>query len=103
LFGFQDLLHHPLYDLMQKVRIVEQNHIHAAKQGMVLVTSDTRERYEAGLPPVREMVPINKLTPQDIEKSLLEELYFYTSDTMGPYVMRDSERAQRAIEARLLR
>lgn len=80
----------------------EVAHIHAAKQGMALVTSDTRERYEAGLPPVRERVPINKLTPQDVEKDLIEELYFYTSDTMGPYVMRDSERAQRAIEARLL-
>jgi hypothetical protein len=79
----------------------EVAHIHAAKQGMVLVTSDTRERYEAGLPPVQERVPINKLTPQEIDESLIEELYFYASDTMGPYVMRDSGRAQRAIETRL--
>ncbi len=80
----------------------EVAHIHAAKQGMVLVTSDIRERNEAGLPPAQERVPINKLTPQDIDESLIEELHFYASDTMGSYVMRDSERAQRAIEARLL-
>jgi hypothetical protein len=48
------------------------------------------------------MAPVNRPTPQDIDESLIEELDFYTTDTMGPYMMRDSERAQRAIEARLL-
>jgi hypothetical protein len=80
----------------------EVAHIYAAKRGRVLVTSDTREWYEAGLPPVQEMVPTNKLTPEDMDERLIEELDFYVTDTMGPYVMRDSERAQRAIEARLL-
>lgn len=81
---------------------LEVAHIYAAKQGKVLVTNDTPEGYKAGLSPVQEMVPINKLTPQDIDKSLIDELDFYVTDTMGPYVLRDTERAQRAIEARLL-
>jgi hypothetical protein len=79
----------------------EVRHIYAAKQEMVLITSDSRERYEAGLPPVRDIVPINKLTPQQIDQRLLEELDFYVTDMMDPYMMRDSERARRAVEERL--
>jgi hypothetical protein len=91
--------HLPEQDLA--VLHTEVTHIYAAKQRMVLIMSDSRDRYEAGLPPVQEMVPINNLTPQQIDARLIEELDFYLTGTMGPYVMRDSERARRAVEERL--
>ena len=95
--GFSDHLpEHRLAELRAEV-----THIRAAKQGMVLVTTDSRERYEEGLPPIWRTVPVDELAPGDVDETLLDDLGFYADDTMGPYVMHDSEKARRAVEARL--
>lgn len=95
--GFSDhLSEHGLAELRLEVA-----HIRAAKQGKVLVITDSRERYQEGLPLVCRVVPMDELEPKDVHEQLLDGLDFYTNDTMGPYVMRDSERVRRAVGERL--
>ncbi len=90
------MLEHSLAELQAEVA-----HIRAAKLGMVLVITDSRERYEEGLPPIWSMITVEELEPKDVSQQLLANLEFYANDTMGPYVMHDSERARRAVDARL--
>src|SRR5918998_5800706 len=52
-----------------------QSGIRQTRDG-ALVSSNARERYEVDLPPVQEMAPVNRPTPQDIDESLIEELDF---------------------------
>ena len=80
---------------------VEVLHIRAAKQGMVVVTTDSRERYEKRLAPIRREVPVNELQPEDVDERLLHDLDCYGEGPMQPYVMYDSERTRRAVDARL--
>ena len=80
---------------------VEVMHIRAAKQSMVVVTTDSWEQYEEGLAPIRRAVPINELQPEDVDKRLLDDLDFFAEGTGEPYVMHDSEEARRAIDTRL--
>ena len=47
---------------------------------------------------MRRRVPLGELTPEDVDDDLLEELEFYAADTMGPYVVRDSEAAREAVD-----
>ena len=47
-------------------------------------------------------MPLSNLTAEDLVHVRLEEMEFYTSDTMGPFVIvEDSERARTALEERL--
>ncbi len=46
-------------------------------------------------------VPLDDLAPEDVDEHLLETLEFHISDSMGPYVIEDSERARRALSERL--
>ncbi len=75
-------------------------YIYAAKRGEVPVVSDSRERYEAGLAPEIHRVPLSELAPEDAD-DVLDAVEFYANDTMGPYVIEDSERARAALEERL--
>jgi len=59
-------------------------------------------RPDAGIPPDVRSVPLSNLTAEDLVHVRLEEMEFYTSDTMGPFVIvEDSERARTALEERL--
>ena len=75
-------------------------HIYAAKHGEVPVITDSRERYEAGLPPEIRRIPLRELAPEDTN-DVLERVEFYADETMGPYVIEDSQRARAALEQRL--
>jgi len=48
-------------------------------------------------------VPVDALTPADVDEHTLEELEFYVSDPepMGPYVIEETERAEEALNRRL--
>jgi hypothetical protein len=78
-------------------------YIYAAKQGMVLTIEDSKQRYEAGLPPIDSLVPIRDLTSEHLRNIRLDEMEFYVEDpeAMGPYVIEDSEQARRALAQRL--
>jgi hypothetical protein len=56
----------------------------------------------AGLPPVVRRVPVDELTSDDLRLVRLDELEWLASgDTMGPFVIEESERARAAVEERL--
>jgi hypothetical protein len=75
---------------------------YAAKRGEVPLIRDSRERYEASLPPEIWRVPVDALTSDDLRFVRMEEIEFYASgETMGPYVIPDSEQARTAVEDRL--
>ena len=77
-------------------------YIYAAKRGEVPVKRDSRERYEAGLPPEIRRVRVDELPAAQLPFVDIQELGFYASgDTFGPYVIEESERARAAIEERL--
>ncbi len=78
-------------------------YIYAAKQGMVPTIEDSKERYEAGLPPIIRRVPIEDLTSEHLRNIQLEEMEFYVQEpeAMGPYVIEDSEQSRRALAQRL--
>ena len=46
-------------------------------------------------------VPLDELSPEAVDDELLETLEFYTSESMGPYVIEDSEKARHALDKRL--
>ncbi len=46
-------------------------------------------------------VPLEDLTPEDVDEDLLETLQFHVTDSMGPYVIEDSDRARLALRKRL--
>jgi hypothetical protein len=78
-------------------------HIYAAKRGEVLVITDSRELYEADLPPKIRRVSLNELAPEDAG-DVLEGVEFYATEgsaPMGPYIIEDSEKARAALEKRL--
>jgi hypothetical protein len=79
----------------------EVAHIHAAKQGAVLTIRDSKELMDAGIPPDVRSVPLSNLTAEDLPHVRPEEMEFYASDTMGPFVIEDSERARIALKERL--
>lgn len=78
-------------------------YISAAKQGKVPIIKDSKERYEAGLPPDIRLAVTDHLTPEDLENVRLDEMQFYIEEpeAMGPYVIEDSEEARRALDERL--
>jgi|SRR5215217_2140649 len=75
----------------------EVSHIRAAKQGAVLTIRDSPERMAPDVWPV----PVERLTDDDLSHVRLDEMRFYAEDTMGPYVVEDSERTRAALEQRL--
>jgi len=94
------------YELHESVEAELDRHVlyvFAAKQGKVPVIADSRERYEAGIAPDISLASIDDLTPRDLGNIRLEEMELYVEDfePMGPYVLEDSERAQRALDERL--
>jgi hypothetical protein len=75
-------------------------YMYAAKRGEVPIVTDSWERYEAELAPEIRRVPLGELAPEDAP-DVLENVEFYATDTTGPYVIEDSERARAALEKRL--
>ena len=75
-------------------------YIQAAKKGMVPVVRGSVERYQAGHAPDIVLVALDELAPEDAG-DVLEALKFCAHDTMGPYIMKDSEAAREAVERRL--
>jgi hypothetical protein len=78
-------------------------YISAAKESKVPIIEDSRERYEAGIPPDIRLVSMDNLSPEDLENIRFDEIEFYIEDPegMGPYVIEDSEEAQQALAERL--
>ena len=74
-------------------------YIQAAKKGMVPVIRSF-ERYQAGHAPDIALVALDDLAPEDAAV-VLEALKVYAHDTMGPYIMKNSEAAREAVERRL--
>jgi len=101
-------------------------HVFAAKQGMVLVQTLLKEREDIsqrhrepldGLAVARHfdpdsdapgytllvrLVPLDGLTPDDVNEELIDALEFYSDGASGiPYVIEDTDQARRALEERL--
>jgi len=76
---------------------------YAAKRGEVVLKHDSRELYEADIPPERWRVRVEDLTADDLPFLDMEELDFYTREVepMGPFVIPDTPRARAAVEERL--
>jgi hypothetical protein len=79
----------------------EVSHIRAAKQGAVLTIRDSQERMDWDVPPDVRPVPLERLTDDDLLHVRLSEMRFYAEDTMGPYVVEETERTRAALEQRL--
>ena len=94
---------HLLDDAVEAELHTEVLYIYAAKRGMVPLIEDSWERFAAGIAPDITLVPIKNLRSCDVRNILLEDLEFYVEEpeTMGPYVIEDSEEARGALEERL--
>ncbi|MDP9454417.1 MAG: hypothetical protein M3Q60_01220 [Actinomycetota bacterium] len=61
------------------------------REGMALVYLGPRYR----------RVPLEQLTPEDVDENLLDALEFFVANSIGLYVIEDSELARRALSERL--